>query len=214
MEFHIRESRGCMVLGVTGNIASGKSAAAAVLERFGAARVSADELSREIVAPGSAVLAAIVARFGSRILHPDGSLDRRRLGDIVFSNEEARRELEAITHPAIAELSARRLREAASCGPPLVVYEAPLLFEADARERVDRVLVIRVDPRVQLERLIRREGITREQAKQRIDLQMPQEKKAALADEVIDNSGTLAELEAELRRLWRRLVPEGTPPGP
>ncbi len=195
-----------MILGVTGGIASGKSTVTRTFQALGAAVVSADELAREAVKPGTAALVQLVERFGAQVLHPDGTLNRQALGRLIFADDRAREDLNRITHPAIAALAEQRLAELRHGGHPLVVYEAPLLFEAGAEQRVDAVLTVTVDERVQLERLIARDGISEAEARSRIAAQMPQAEKAARADYVIDNSGPLATTEAEVRRLHARLT--------
>ncbi|RMF47314.1 MAG: dephospho-CoA kinase [Deltaproteobacteria bacterium] len=194
-----------MVLGITGNIASGKSRVAARFGELGAAVVSADQLAREAVAPGTAALAAIVRRFGQAILRDDGSLDRQKLGGLVFADSEARRQLESITHPAIARLAEERLMRLRGTRK-LIVYEAPLLFEAGAEGRVDRVLVVTAEEEVRLARLMDRDGLDRRAALQRIRAQLPQEQKAVRADYVIDNSGDWQECCRQVDALWRELT--------
>ncbi|HKJ05040.1 MAG TPA: dephospho-CoA kinase [Geopsychrobacteraceae bacterium] len=195
-----------LILGVTGSIASGKSLVAALFQKCGAAVVSADQLAREIVRPGSVVLQQLVERFGAVVLAADGSLDRDRLAQMVFSDQQARIDVNRITHPAIGQLALERLSSLASSGVPLVVYEAPLLFEAGAEQRVDRVLVVKVDPETQLQRLMDREGLSPIDAQQRVDAQLSQEEKLARADYVIDNSGSIEATQKQVETLWRQLT--------
>jgi len=197
--------RRSLVLGVTGSIASGKSMVVEVFRSLGACVVSADGLSREAVAPGSETLARLVAQFGRKILLPDGSLDRKALAERIFGDPAAREALNRITHPAIAALAEKRLAELARQGARLVVYEAPLLFEAGAEKRVDAVLVVRIEESLQLARLMRRDGLSEAQARARVAAQMPQAEKVARADFVIDNSGTPAATARQVRSLCRRL---------
>lgn len=196
-----------MVLGITGNIASGKSAVAEEFRRLGAVVVDADQLAREAVEPGSAALEQLVGVFGAAILDERGRLNRERLGDIVFADEKARQRLGDIVHPAIAELAEARLK-ALRRRPdiPLIVYEAPLLFEAGAQGRVDRVLVVRIDPRIQLQRLINRNGLEVEDAKKRMAAQLNQDEKLKRADYVIDNSGPWQETRVQVGELWNLLT--------
>ncbi|MFO7832451.1 MAG: dephospho-CoA kinase [Desulfuromonadaceae bacterium] len=199
-----------MILGVTGGIASGKSTAAALLGELGAHVISADQVAREVVEPGSEVLAQLEQIFGGQIMTREQTLDRKRLGTIVFDDPGARAQLEAVMHPAIAELSRQRLAAAAQ-KYPLVVYEAPLLFEANAQERVDKVLCITVDPEIQLQRVQERDGCSETEAQARIDAQMPQRKKAELSDYIVDNSADLDALREQIENLWHtQLMRSGT----
>ena len=192
-------------LGVTGNIASGKSSVCRELARRGALVVDADQLAREVVAPGSPVLEQLVGEFGEEILKSDGSLDRDYLGDLVFSDPDARQRLNAIIHPAIAGLSTQRLQELRDAAP-LIIYEAPLLYEVGADARVDKVLLVTIDPEVQLARLMERDGLDEQSARQRIAAQMPQEQKADRADYLVDNSASREKTIAQIERLWPLLV--------
>jgi dephospho-CoA kinase len=200
-----------MILGITGGIGSGKSMVANCFARLGAAVVSADALAREVVLPGSPVLQQLIKRFGTEIIDPDGALDRRALAAVIFSDPEARRDLNRIIHPAIGALAERRLRQF-DAASPLVVYEAPLLFEAGAEGRVDAVLVVRIEPQQQLQRLMTRDGLNETEARNRIEAQMPQVEKLARADYVIDNSGTPEETEAQVMDLFPRLSRGRVPP--
>jgi dephospho-CoA kinase len=201
-----------MILGVTGGIASGKSTVTRMLRELGAAVVSADELAREAVRSGSATLRRLVERFGSGILLADGTLDRKSLAARIFADPQAREALNRITHPAIAALAAERLRELTRRGERLIVYEAPLLFEAGADKRVDAVLVVRLDERLQLGRLMARDGLDEAQARARIAAQMPQGEKVARADYVVDNSGTPEQTARQVRELYTRLTAAPAPP--
>lgn len=195
-----------MILGVTGGIACGKSTVTELLRGEGAAIVSADELAREVVSPGSPVLAELVAYFGAEIMRADGKLDRPRLAAQIFADPAKRRELDRITHPAIAALAEERLSELRRLGVPLVVYEAPLLFEAGAEQRVDAVLVVSVSDREQLARLMTRDNLSATDARARIAAQFPLAVKVARADYVIDNSGTLESTAAKVTALYRELL--------
>ncbi len=200
-----------MILGITGGIASGKTLVTRIFRQLGAAVVSADELAREVVAPGSPTLARLVARFGAGILLPGGGLDRTALAELVFSDPAARGELNAITHPAIAALAVARLADLRTQNWPLIVYEAPLLYEAGAEGRVDAVLVVTVPADRQLQRLMVRDGLTQSAALERIAAQMPQAEKAARADYLIANDGTPDDLEAAVRALFQRLSQSPAP---
>lgn len=196
-----------MILGVTGGIASGKTLVTSIFRQLGAAVVSADELAREVVAPGSQTLARLVECFGPRVLLPGGELDRSALGALIFADPQARAALNAITHPAIAALSVARLAQLTAADWPLVVYEAPLLFEAGAESRVDAVLVVTVPETQQLQRLMARDQLDEAAARERIAAQLPQAEKAARADFVIANDDSVAALEAQVRALFVRLAP-------
>lgn len=196
-----------LILGITGNIASGKSTISKELARRGAVVVDADQLAREVVEVGSPVLRKLVEIFGLEILQENGRLDRDRLGQIVFADSRAREILNRIIHPAIAKLSIERLMELKARNDiPLVVYEAPLLFEVGAETRVDKVLVVKIDPDEQLKRLMARDGSDEIAAQQRITAQMLQQKKLARADFIINNSGSVAETLKQIDNLWPQLV--------
>ena len=194
-----------MILGLTGGIASGKSTVADRFAALGAVVVNADLLAREAVAPGTAALAELAAAFGEAILTPQGALDRARLAEVVFDDTVARARLEAITHPAIAALAEARLAGLVAQGHELIVYEAPLLFEAGAEKRVDRVLLVLVDPQVQLARLMARDQLDEAAARARVAAQWPQADKVARADYVIDNSGSPEETARMVSALYGEL---------
>ena len=188
-------------IGLTGGIGAGKSTVARELERLGALVVDADAIAREVVAPGTPGLAAVVAEFGDSVLTPDGSLDRPALGRIVFADPAARARLEAITHPLIRAESARR----AAAAPPgaVVVHDVPLIVERGLAAQYDLVVVVGADEDVRLERLVRDRGMTREDALARIRAQATDAERRAVADVWLDNSGTQEELLAQVRHLWR-----------
>lgn len=195
-----------MILGLTGSIAAGKSIVADCFVDCGALLVSADQLAREVVNPGSPTLEKLVATFGEEILNPVGTLNREVLGTKVFADAAARRRLDAIIHPAIAYLAECRLAELKSAPHDLIVYEAPLLFEAGAERRVDLVLVVVVDPAIQLARLRQRDHLAPAEAQQRIGAQWPQADKVQKADFVIDNSGPLARTRSMVEALYHYLT--------
>ncbi len=198
-----------LILGVTGNIASGKSTIVGAFAKLGAAVLDADQVARDVVAPGSPVLQQLLERFGADILLEDGQLDREALGGIVFADQVARQDLNGIMHPAIGQLAVERLQKLKKMpGLPLIVYEAPLLFEAGAEGRVDQVLVVKIEPQLQLQRLMQRDHLDEVAALQRIAVQMSQEEKLSRADYVIDNSGTVEEVLRQVEDLWRELVPD------
>jgi dephospho-CoA kinase len=190
-----------MILGITGNIASGKSTVAQFFVDEGAKCLNADQLAREVVQPGSPVLQRLVRRFGAEVLLADGQLDRARLAEIVFADPVARQDLNEMLHPAIAELSEQRLKQLNGSGDTLVVYESPLLFEAGAEGRVDRILVVTVASEVQLQRLMRRDGINEASARNKMAAQMPQDEKVQRADYTLNNSGSLVDCRKQVKAL-------------
>ncbi len=195
-----------MILGLTGSIASGKSFVADCFVECGAILVSADLLAREVVNSGTPTLAKLVDVFGMDILTPGGSLNRELLAQKVFTDPVARRKLDSITHPAIAHLAESRLAELKSSPHDLIVYEAPLLFEAGAESRVDQVLMVVVDPSIQLARLQQRDNLNETEARQRISSQWPQADKVQRSDFVIDNSGSLQQTRAMVAALYHYLT--------
>ena len=199
-----------LILGITGNIASGKSTVSRELARLGAVVVDADQLSREVVESGSSVLKKMVKVFGAEILKHDGVLDRDKLGQMVFADVKVRAMLERIVHPEIAKKSIERLQELKQrTDIPLIVYEAPLLFEVGAESRVDQVLVVKIDHDEQLKRLQVRDGLSKVAAQQRMAAQMPQQEKLTRADFVVDNTGSIEETLKQVDLLWSRLVAPG-----
>lgn len=186
-------------VGLTGGIGAGKSTVAALLEAHGAVVTSADEISRDLVSPGSDGLAAVVAEFGEEILAPDGSLDRSALGHMVFSDELRRARLEEILLPLIAAEAWARM-ETVPAGQ-VAVYDVPLLAEGQMQDLFDLVVVVETNLELRLERLARR-GMKRDEALARISSQATDEERRAVADVVLSNSGSIDELEADVDRLW------------
>jgi len=193
------------IIGLTGGIASGKSTVARILKEKGVQVIDADQLARDAVVPGTDGHAAIVREFGCDILCPDGTIDRGKLGAIVFADPAARRRLEAITHPAIAKLAEERLDSLRRQGTAVVFYMAPLLIEAGITGRVDEIWVVYVDRETQLARLMARDGSNRLDALRRIESQMPMEEKRNYGKEVIDNRGSLEETTRQVFEAWERL---------
>ena len=187
------------LVGLTGGIASGKSTVAKILGRLGAAIVDADVLSREVVAPGHDGWKEIVATFGREVLQPDQTLDRQKLRTIIFNNPEARKKLEAIIHPRVRALAEQRIREHGDAGFVVVVYEVPLLFEGNLHEWLRPVILVACDVNIQRQRLQERDGLDATVAQKHIDAQMSLEEKRRLADYVIENDGSLADLESQVR---------------
>lgn len=200
------------VVAVTGTIGSGKSTACKMLARKGAYTVSADELAREAVAPGSAGLNEVVRSFGPGVLREDGTLDRKLLGAVVFADPEKRRRLESITHPIIRALAAERFAVGEKLKSPLMVYDCPLLFEAGLeRCGFRQIVLIAADDEVCIARIMARDELSREEARQRIDNQFPIALKRERSDIVIDNSGSLQQLEEQLDEVFARLAAPHSP---
>lgn len=194
------------LIGVTGGIASGKSAVSAILRRLGAEVIDADALAREIVAPHQPAWEEIVRIFGNDILQPDNTLDRKKLRKIVFDYPEARKQLEAITHPRIRQLAQQRIKDCAAGGASLVVYEAPLLFEAKIHLWLRPVILVACDATTQRRRLQERDHLTETEIEQHLGAQMSLEEKRKLADYVVENNGTLRELEAKVTALVEKIL--------
>ena len=194
------------IIGLTGGIATGKSSVARIMEALGGVIVDADQLAREAVWPGEPAYRSIVAEFGEEIVNPDRTLNRKALGKIVFADPTARRRLERITHPAIALLAEQRLDALRKAGTQVVFYMAPLLIEAGVTSRVDEIWVVYADRETQVARLMLRDGISRGDALQRLDAQMPMEEKRTYGRIVINNSGTLEETERQVRDVWEREI--------
>jgi dephospho-CoA kinase len=186
-------------IGLTGGIGSGKSTVSALLAERGAVVVDADKIAREVVAPGTPGLAQVVDAFGNAVLAPDGSLDRPALAAIVFSDPEARARLDGIVHPLVRA----RAGELAAAAPEgsVVVNDVPLLVETGQAGSYDLVLVVEADPATRVERLVRR-GLTADDARARIASQATDEQRRAVADVVLDNSGTQEQLAEQVDRFW------------
>ncbi|BDZ50625.1 dephospho-CoA kinase [Frondihabitans sucicola] len=195
------------VVGLTGGIAAGKTIVASRLAEKGAAHIDADQLAREVVGPGTPGLAAIVERFGEAILLPDGSLDRPALGAVVFSDPSARKDLEAITHPAVRELSHERMTEATASDPArVVVYDVPLLVESRGAGEFDRVVVVHAPRGMRVARMVTLRGMDEVDAVRRIDAQASDDERLAVADDVIDSSASLESTIKQTDALYKRLV--------
>lgn len=192
-----------MNIGLTGGIASGKSTVSRLLVERGALLVDADKIAREVVLPGSPVLEQIAVHFGSDMLLEDGSLNRKRLGELVFASETSRKQLESITHPAIRQEIQRQTRQFEQEHPErLIVVDIPLLYESGLAEMFDSIVVVYVPRSVQLQRLMERDGWNEKEAEQRLNAQWSMEKKRDLADIVIDNSGSLQDTIMQVDRFW------------
>ena len=194
---------GLLRVGLTGGIGAGKSEVSRRLAAQGALVIDADAIAHEVVGPGTAGLAEVVAAFGDEVLDGRGELDRARLGDLVFADPQLRSKLNAIVHPLVAA----RMRELEDAAPPgtIVVHDVPLIAENNLAGSYDLVVVVDVPPRIQLDRLIRHRGLRREQARVRISAQAGREQRLAIAGIVVDNSGSLAELDRQVGELWAEL---------
>jgi dephospho-CoA kinase len=190
-------------IGLTGGIGSGKSTVSALLAARGAVVIDADRIAREVVEPGTPGLAAVVESFGPEVLTADGSLDRPALAAIVFGDPEARKALDGIVHPLVRA----RAAELAAAAPEgsVVVHDVPLLVETGQADSYDLVLVVEADPETRVSRLARR-GLAAEDARARMAAQAADEQRRAVADVVLDNSGTEAELAEQVDRFWTERV--------
>lgn len=191
-------------IGLTGGIASGKSSVAKQLKDLGAVIIESDVLARQVVEPGTEGLDEIVARFGPKIVTADGSLNRSRLGEIVFTDDRARADLNRIVHPRVREATNRALREIPEGG--VAVQVIPLLVETGQQHDFDKVVVVDVPESVQLERLMARNGLSREDAQARIAAQASRAERLAAADYVIENSGSFERTRIQVEELWRLLT--------
>ena len=197
------------VIGLTGGIATGKSFVAKFFAERGVPVIDADELARAAVLPGSPTVKQIALLFGHTLVSQEGILDRKQLGSLIFTDPEKRRQLEAILHPAIKKLAEERIGQAAAAGHRRLIYMAPLLIEAGVTDRVDTIWVVTVHPEIQLERLMRRDNISREQAQSMINSQMPLAEKTRYGSVVIDNSGSETETWNVLKTVWAKETGSG-----
>jgi dephospho-CoA kinase len=191
------------IIGLTGGIACGKSTISAMLRELGAVIIDADQLARKIVEPDKPAWQEIVAWLGDEILCPDGALDRKKIGEIVFCDPKARERLEKITHPLIKEATSDMLADAERQGYGVAVLDVPLLFETGFDKFADENWVVYVDEATQQARLMERDGLTREQAMARINAQMKLADKVRLADVVIDNSGDVSSTRRQVEAAWK-----------
>ena len=193
-----------LLVGLTGGIGSGKSTVSQLLAERGAVIIDADAIVRQLQQPGTPVFDAMVERFGPDIVAADGTLDRAAVASIVFTDEQARKDLEAIVHPAVGAEMIRLLGEHAG-SDRIVVYDVPLLVES-GKKGYAAVLVVDVDPEVAVDRIVRFRGMREADARNRIANQVPREHRLAVADRVLDNSGTVDELAAQVDEAWAWLV--------
>jgi dephospho-CoA kinase len=203
------ENRRYLLVGLTGGVATGKSTVSAMFRALGCVVIDADQLAREVVEPGQPAYEKTVAAFGRGVLRPDGRIDRKALGAVVFVDPAARGRLESFTHPEIRARLAARLSQLASEGfAGIVIFDAPVMIESGAFRDMDRLVVVTADEPAQVARQQARDGLRADEATRRILSQMPLDEKARLADYVIDNSGDLAATEARVREVHQSLVQE------
>ena len=191
-------------VGLTGNIAVGKSCAAARFTELGAAVIDADGVSHELMEPGAPAYFRVAETFGPEILRGDGTIDRRRLGEVVFASEEKRRFLESIMHPAIHDAIVRKIAEKEKISD-VVIVDAALMIETGGYKEYDRLIVVACPPAVQLARLMVRDGLTESEAKARLAAQMPAEEKIRFADHVIDASGSMESTLEQVDAVYQKL---------
>lgn len=192
------------LIGLTGGIGSGKSTIARRLKELGARVIDADVVAREVVEPGQPALAAIVATFGAHVLNADGTLNRAQLGDIVFTDKEARDKLNNIVHPAVRERSLKLFAEAGD--DEVVVYDVPLLVESENSYSFEHIIVASAPEIIRVERLMEHRGMTESEARARIESQASEESRLSLADTVIDTSGSLENTYSQVARFWTEIT--------
>ncbi|MFC0301972.1 dephospho-CoA kinase [Virgibacillus soli] len=190
-----------LVIGLTGSIASGKSTVSQMFKEMGIPVIDADEISRDVVKPGMPAWREVVEKFGREILFDDGTLNRKKLGEVIFTSETKREELNAIMHPAIRNKMLQQRDGFVLQGERAVVLDIPLLFESKLTHLVEKIIVVYVDEDVQLQRLMERDQSTEQEARQRIHSQIPVKEKVELADAVINNNGTKQESFTQFKEI-------------
>ena len=193
-------------IGLTGGIGTGKSSVARFFAERGAVVCDADEVAHTLLDAGGAAEAAVIAHFGPGILAPDGSIDRGRLGQRVFTDAAARSQLEAITHPLIGQRLAQAAREALAQGAPVFLVEAALLVETGRHRDFETLIVVRADPELVRTRVVARDGLSPTELEARIAAQASDAERLAVADHWIDNNGALEDTERQVRRIWSAIV--------
>lgn len=196
------------VLALTGGIASGKSTVAKMFEELGATLIDADSLAHQVYSPGTPLATELLRRYGNEIKDSQGGIDRKALGKIIFRTPEERRWLENKTHPATRKKIAEQIQEARARHAPLVLVEAALHVETGYYKEFDGLIVVHADPQIQIQRLQARDGMSREEAEQRLKNQMTGQEKESLADWVIDNNGSLKDTKKEVQDLFGKLLGE------
>ncbi|BDG46186.1 dephospho-CoA kinase [Parageobacillus sp. KH3-4] len=193
-----------LTIGLTGGIASGKSTVTKMIRELGIPVIDADQIARDVVKMGEEAYKQIIQTFGQDILQENGEIDRTKLGAIVFHNEQERKKLNAIIHPVVRRRMLAEKEAYVQKGAQTVVLDIPLLFESELTHLVDKIIVVYVDDDVQLERLMKRNGFSKEEALARIRAQMPLREKVKKADAVIDNNGTIEETKQQLLQIFKR----------
>jgi len=198
-------------VGLTGSIAVGKSHVLGVLKELGCQVIDADQIARDLVAPGTPGLKSVTEEFGSGVLNEDGALNRKRLGEIVFADEAKRTRLNSVLHPMIIAAQDQRIREFEAKDPNgIAIIDAALMIESGGYKRLDKLIVVHCDAESQLRRLMKRDGFSREAAQERIAAQMPQEEKMKYADFLIDTSGDFADTRAQVEKVFAELKDAST----
>jgi dephospho-CoA kinase len=192
-----------LTIGLTGGIASGKSTVTKMIRELGIPVIDADQIARDVVKMGEEAYKQIIQTFGQDILQENGEIDRTKLGAIVFHNEQERKKLNAIVHPVVRRRMLAEKEAYVQKGAQTVVLDIPLLFESELTHLVDKIIVVYVDDDVQLERLMKRNGFSKEEALARIRAQMPLREKVKKADAVIDNNGTIEETKQQLLQIFK-----------
>lgn len=193
-------------VGLTGSIAVGKSHVLGLLKDLGCHVIDADRIARDVVAPGTAGLKSVADAFGADVLQPNGQLDRQKLGDLVFADESKRRQLNSILHPIIIAAQDRLVRQIELRDPNgIVIIDAALMIESGGFRRLDKLIVVHCRPEIQLERLMSRDGLSREAAVKRIAAQMPQQEKMKYGDYLIDTSGDFSDTRTQVAGVFAQL---------
>jgi len=195
------------VIGLTGNIASGKSVVASMLEDLGAKVIDADDIARKVVEPNEPAWREIVDIFGQDILNPDETINRKELGEIIFNDNEKRKILNDITHPKIIQKARERVKTYKNKNVEVVIIEAALIVEKGGlKDLIEKLIVVSSDKESQIERLTKRNSLSKEEALSRINSQMPTSEKTLHADYIIDNSGTIDETQKQVKSLWNKII--------
>lgn len=195
-----------MLIGLTGGIGSGKTLVANFLKEFGAIVIDTDEIAREIVNPGEEAYFEIVETFGKDILLPNKEIDRKKLGEMIFSSEDARQKLNAICHPRIMKEVAKRVSQYSP--NDIIFLVVPLLIEEKMQSFVDKIWLVKADKEIQLERILKRDNLTPQEAQARINSQMPTQEKEKFADVIIDNNGSFDNTKKQVEYLFKKLIEE------